>query len=238
MNSLSNKTVVITGGGRGIGRAAARQFARHGARVVVASRTQAELKATEEQIKSEGGAVVTQVCDVAQSSDVKALFDVAEKVFSAPDVLINAAAIFFNRPAAAMTDDEWRRIFDVNVHGTFWACREAFRRMAGRGGSIVNIASLSGIRATEKFPGFAAYTASKHAVIGLTEALAVEGRPLGIRVNAIAPGAVDTAMLRQAGTGLKGASPESIAPTILFLADAMQSGPLTSSIVEIYCNEQ
>jgi NAD(P)-dependent dehydrogenase (short-subunit alcohol dehydrogenase family) len=237
MSWLKGKTAIVTGGGRGIGRATALGLAAEGARVVVASRTATEIAETESLIRKAGGVAAAVACDVADSRAVARLFDEATRLYGIPDVLVNAAAAVLSKPVAETTDDEWRRLMAVNVDGVFWCCREALRRMAGRGGAIVNVSSLAGIRGTEKFPGLSAYTTSKHAVIGITEAVAAEGRPLGVRVNAVAPGAVDTAMLRAAAPQFVAATkPADIAPTLVFLADTGRSGPLTGSVVEVHCN--
>jgi NAD(P)-dependent dehydrogenase (short-subunit alcohol dehydrogenase family) len=109
---------------------------------------------------------------------------------------------------------------------------------AGNQGTLVNLTSLSGVRGPEKFPGSSAYVVSKYGVLGLSEILAVEGRPHGIRVNSIAPGAVDTVMLQKAAPFLKTTTtPDDIARTILFLADNAQSGHITGANLEIFSNE-
>jgi 3-oxoacyl-[acyl-carrier protein] reductase len=127
----------------------------------------------------------------------------------------------------------------INVRGSFLCAKEAFKHMkvGKRGGSIVNISSLAGIRGTEKFPGLSSYTVSKFAVIGLTESIAVEGKPHGIRANCIAPGAVKTRMLKEAAPELKTTTkPEDIAKTVLYLCDDTWSGHLTGSLVEVFSN--
>jgi len=127
----------------------------------------------------------------------------------------------------------------VNLRGPYLCCRAAFRVMNSSdpsGGSIVNVASLSGVHGPEKFAGLSAYNASKAGLIALGDSLAVEGRASGIRVNTVSPGAVDTAMLRQAGHGLRAlATPEDVARTILFLASEA-SRPLTGANVELFSN--
>src|SRR5205085_7895921 len=147
--------------------------------------------------------------------------------------------VFSGGDFADLTTEAWDRVQAVNVRGAFLASREAFRRFRalGHGGAIVNVSSLGGVHGTEKFPGFTAYTVSKFAVIGLTETLAVEGRPHDIRVNCVAPGAVETAMKKEAAPFLRTrTTPEDVASVIRFLCDDEESGALTGAIVEIHSN--
>jgi NAD(P)-dependent dehydrogenase (short-subunit alcohol dehydrogenase family) len=125
------------------------------------------------------------------------------------------------------------------VRGVFLASRELFRRLAdlGHGGAIVNVSSLGGLRGVEKFPGFAPYTVSKFAVVGMTECLAVEGREAGVCVNCVAPGAVETRMLAEAAPFLKtSTSPDDVARTIAFLAEEGLAGKLNGAVLEIHSN--
>jgi NAD(P)-dependent dehydrogenase (short-subunit alcohol dehydrogenase family) len=127
----------------------------------------------------------------------------------------------------------------VNLRGAYLCARAVFQQMSRQdpmGGSIVNLGSLSGVRGPEKFPGLAAYNVSKAGVIALSDILAVEGKPYDIRVNAVSPGAVETAMLREAGHGLRAlATPEDVARMILFLASD-ESRPMTGANLEILSN--
>jgi len=238
---LQGKIAIITGGGRGIGAAAARLFAREGARVAIVSRSENELRSVVESIDRElgsGGAVAIPA-DVSREEDVVRLFRETQDWFGSLDILVNNAGAIVVSPIDEMTYGAWRHTLAVNLDGTFLCSREAFRRwkQAGKGGAIINISSLAGIKGTEKFSGFCAYTAAKHGVSGLTENLSVEGKALGIRVNGIAPGAVDTRMLREAAPFLRTETkPEDIAKTILFLADENQSGKVTGAVIEIHSN--
>ena len=157
----------------------------------------------------------------------------------APDALVCCAAILgqgsiYNDLDAA----RFAQVHAINVAGTFNTCRSAMRLWRERGihGDIVNVSSLGGLRGMQRFPGFAAYASSKHAVIGLTEALAIEGKPHGIRVNAIAPGTMRTAMTQQLGLE-PSTSVEDVVPTIEFLLDRTRSAPITGTTVEIHCND-
>jgi NAD(P)-dependent dehydrogenase (short-subunit alcohol dehydrogenase family) len=131
----------------------------------------------------------------------------------------------------------WDNVLAVNLRGTFLTCREAFRSMAARQrGVIINMSSLSGVKGVEKFPGLSAYNVSKSGVAGLSEILAVEGKPYNIRVCAVSPGAVETGLLRQAAPHLKASvTPADMAELLLFLAD--DSGrTLSGSNIEIFSN--
>jgi NAD(P)-dependent dehydrogenase (short-subunit alcohol dehydrogenase family) len=152
---------------------------------------------------------------VSNEDDVESLFDAAE----GPSVLVCAAGILERLLIEETTPELWRRTIDVNLTGAFLCCRRAFTAMrAAGGGRIVTIASLSGVYATEKFPGLAAYNVSKYGVVGLTEAVAVEGRDHGISAVCISPGAVDTEMLRQAAPHLKpGLGPHDVGRLIVQL---------------------
>lgn len=236
--SFSGKTAIITGGGRGIGAATAMLLAREGANVAILSRTEAELTGVCAEIRARGGQAEPVVCDVSDEDAVAAAFARVDSRFGGLDILVNNAGVIAQGTVDQMALSAFDQVLAVNVRGVFLCTQAAFPRMQKRGGgAIVNISSLGGIRGTEKFPGFSAYTASKFAVIGLTEAHAVEGRPLGIRVNAVAPGAIETAMLRSAAPGLAtDTKPEDVAPVIAFLADTERSRAVTGTVVEIFSN--
>lgn len=241
MGRFSNKVIIVTGSGKGIGLSTALQFALEGGAVALASRTGKELEAAKNLILKAvpESRVFTQVTDVSQEKEVEALFEGVEKTFGSVDILVNNAAVLINRKILSMSAGEWDQAMAINVRGIFLCSREFFRRCEkhGKGGSIVNISSLAGVRGTEKFPGFASYVASKFAVVGLTESLAVEGNTLGIRANCIAPGAVNTALLRREAPHLKTKTqPQDIAKTVLFLADAQESSSLNGSLIEVFSN--
>ena len=238
MSGLHGKSAIVTGGGRGIGAATARLLAREGAKVAVFSRSVNELFAVCDQIRAAGGVAEPIVCDIADEAAVQRAFAKVEDCFGGLDILINNAGVIAQGSVDQMSMTAFDRVLAVNVRGVFLCTQAAFPRMQRRGGgAIVNISSLGGIRGTQKFPGFSAYTASKFAVVGLTEAHAVEGRPYNIRVNAVAPGAIDTAMLREAAPGLATETkPEDVAPVIAFLADSEKSRAVTGTVVEIFSN--
>jgi NAD(P)-dependent dehydrogenase (short-subunit alcohol dehydrogenase family) len=240
MNTVHTEhpVALITGGGRGVGRAAAERFAAGGYHVVVCARTASDVQQTAQQIINQGGSVLGIKCDVSSASDVAALFDSTLEHFGRLDVLVNAAAILVKRAFADMSIKEWDQVMGVNLRGTVLCCQHAFRIMMRQGGgTIINISSLSGFPNIEKFPGLSAYNVSKYAVAGLSEILAVEGRPHHIRVLAVSPGAVDTEMLRQAGHDLKaGMTPEQFARILFFLASD-DAQPLSGVNIPIFSNE-
>lgn len=234
---FENKVAVVTGGGRGIGRATAEKLAAAGAKVVIAARTSDELNATSSAIIAAGGSCLPIRTDMASEDAIIKLFEVTQRTLGPVDILVNNAGMATVAHVRDMSASAWDQVFAVNVRAVFLCCREAFKSMTNRGGSIINISSLGGLQKYEKFPGISSYTASKFAVTGFTEALAAEGRALGIRVNAIAPGAVDTKMLRDTAPHLKtNTSPDQIADIIMFLADNARSGKITGDVLEIDTN--
>jgi NAD(P)-dependent dehydrogenase (short-subunit alcohol dehydrogenase family) len=221
--NISEKTypvALITGAGRGIGRAAAQHFAANGYHVVICARTVSQIQETAQSISARGGSVLGLRCDVSKAGDVGALFESALERLGRIDVVINAAAILIKQPFAQMRMEDWDKVMAVNLRGAVLCCRRAFDVMIpGGGGVIINISSLSGFPNVEKFPGLSAYNVSKYALAGLSEILAVEGQPYNIRVLTVSPGAVDTEMLRQAAPDLKpGMTPEELARILFFLA--------------------
>ena len=238
---FEGRTALGTGGGRGIGAATAALLAADGARVVLASRTVGELAATRERIAARLGAerVLAVPTDVAQETAIVALFEKTIERFGDFHILVNNAGLFAGGDFVELDIETWDRVQAVNVRGAFLASREAFRRLRalGHGGAIVNMSSLGGIRGTQKFPGFTAYTVSKFALVGLTESLAVEGRPLGVRVNCVAPGAVETQMKEAAAPFLRTlTTADDVARTVRFLCDDDESSALTGAVIEIHSN--
>ena len=194
---------VVTGGSGGIGRAVIAELRERGWDTVSLSRREG--------------------CDVSNEQEVAAAFARLPHL----DALVNAAAILTKRPFVDLTAREWDEHLGAGLRGAFLCSREAFRRMA-QGGTIVMVSSLSGVAGAEKFPGMAAYVAAKSALAGLTEALAVEGRGAGIRVNAVSPGAVDTPMLVRAGVGGPKLQPRDVAGVIAWLCSP-ESAPLSGA---------
>jgi NAD(P)-dependent dehydrogenase (short-subunit alcohol dehydrogenase family) len=218
---LAGRLALVTGASRGIGAATAEALAAAGARVVLAARDRKALEAVAQTIRDKGGDARAVPTDVARPADVDTLFAAVDRVGPLA-ALVCAAAVLRSAPFEDTTSEIWERTLAVNLTGSFLCCRAAFGAMRAAGeGRIVNIASLSGVYATEKFPGLAAYNVSKYGVIGLTEAIAVEGKPLGISAICLSPGAVDTQMLRDANPELRpGLTPDDVARLIVALLDS------------------
>jgi 3-hydroxybutyrate dehydrogenase len=191
---LSNRIALITGGGRGIGRAIALAFAREGARVAVAARTAEQVEHVAQEIETEVGTkALALVCDVSNRASVEKLFvDARADLGRDPDILVNNAGMAESAPLLKTDDELWHRLLAVNLSGTFYCTRAALPAMLGNGwGRIINVASIAGKTGA---PYIAAYSASKHGVLGLTRSVALEVASKGITANAICPGYVDTDM--------------------------------------------
>jgi NAD(P)-dependent dehydrogenase (short-subunit alcohol dehydrogenase family) len=218
---LAGRLAVVTGASRGIGAATAEALAAAGARVVLAARDRETLDGVVTRVRDAGGEATAVATDVSSATDVERLFD-AVQAAGPLAALVCAAAVLTPARFTETTAEIWEETLGVNLTGTFLCCRAAFAAMrAGGGGRIVNIASLSGVYATEKFPGLTAYNVSKYGVIGLTEAIAVEGKELGISAICVSPAAVDTEMLRRANPALRpGLTPDQVAGLIVALIDS------------------
>lgn len=191
---MSDQVVIVTGGGRGIGRAICQRFAEAGAKVLAAARSQDELAETQRLVETAGGVCRVMKTDVTRIDDVDALVAMAVREFGAVDVLVNNAGAAPNGPMDSFDPATFDRMVAVNVNAVFYTCRAVWPIMRERGGGV--IVNISSVAAINPFPGFAAYAASKCFVNGLTNALAKEGAEHGIRVYGVGPGAVDTQMLR------------------------------------------
>jgi 3-hydroxybutyrate dehydrogenase len=190
--SLKGRGAVITGGGRGIGRAVARALAERGASVVVSARTTKEIESVAAELAAEGHTAHAVPCDVSDESSVGAMAAAAIEWLGSVDILVNNAGIAPSNPVKRVTLEEWNRVLGINVTGTFLCTRAFLPGMLERSwGRIINVASVAGLRGSKYI---STYCASKHAQIGFTRAVADEVADKGITVNAICPGYVDTPM--------------------------------------------
>jgi NAD(P)-dependent dehydrogenase (short-subunit alcohol dehydrogenase family) len=221
---FENKVVIVTGAAGGIGAATARRFGAEGARLVLADHDDAGVQAAAEALR-QGGArdVLALRCDVGAERDVAATVEAACARLGRLDVVVNNAGVMIFKPIEAHTEDDLLRVLKVDLGGAFWFTKHAFLRCAP-GSAIVNIAS---IHAVETSPLVAAYAAAKAALLSLTRSAAIEGKPKGIRVNAVLPGAIETPMLRENPNIRSGAEtldpadvgrPEDVAAAVAFLA--------------------
>jgi len=228
---LSGRTALITGAGRGIGRATARLFAEHGADLIIVSRTGTELEKTADECRAMGAAVLAETIDLAEQDQIVRLFKKIQKQCKTLDILVNNAARFSSGLMKDYPPDEFRLMMETNVTAPFYLARKTAALMdRSKGGAIVNVSSFSGCFGVEKFPGFGAYNIGKYGLWGLTEILALEFKELNIRVNQISPSGVDTAMFRKAvPPGVEAdLTPEQVADKILYLVSE-ESAPLTGA---------
>lgn len=241
---MSTPVILITGALTGIGRAAALAFAREGAAVVVSGRRQAEGERLEAELRGLGAEAAFVAADVRHEDDIRRLVDQTVARFGRLDVAVNNAGTEGQPgPLTSQTSESYAAMFDTNVLGTLLSLKHELRVMQPQGaGSIINISSTMGERGAATL---SLYTASKHAVEGLTKSAALEAAPFGVRVNAVAPGPTETAMLdRLTGTADKkaafyaavplkrGAKPEEIADAITFLGSAKASF-VTGQIIRV-----
>lgn len=231
---LSGKLAIVTGAGRGIGATIAETFARAGADLVIADINENSARKIAEKTQQIGRNVLVVKTDVASPADVDRLFETVRAKFGGVDILVNNTGIWFRRPFLEITDSEWDNVLSVNLKGTFMCSQRAARMMmTKRTGCIINIASHAGIFYS-RGQGVH-YAASKAAIVQLTRVLAFELGPLGVRINAIAPGGINTSSSTTASQvdfpasqeavsfnplGHRGTS-EDIAHAALFLASRM-----------------
>jgi NAD(P)-dependent dehydrogenase (short-subunit alcohol dehydrogenase family) len=240
---LTGKVAVVTGGNRGLGQAFAHALGEAGASVAILARNTEKSAEVVDELGDKGIAAAAFEGDVARHADVERAAGEIRERFGRVDVLVNNAGACIHRPALEVTQEEWKEVLDVNLTGVWNGCQVFGRGMVDAGGGvIVNVGSMSGdiVNRPQWQP---AYNASKAAVHHLTRSLAAEWAPLGVRVNAVAPGYVVTDMTPIDRPEFKrywiddapqqrGAAPEEIAPSVLFLASPA-SGFMTGSILTI-----
>jgi 3-oxoacyl-[acyl-carrier protein] reductase len=193
MKRLMNKVAIVTGSSSGIGKAIALTFAREGARVVVAARRALLCERTVDQIRKDGGEAMSIVTDVTDERQVDRLITETVSRYGRLDILVNNAGIGGGSRIADTSTEAFERVINTNLRGTFFCARAGFRQMmAGGGGTIVNMSSVAGVDA---WAGTGTYSASKHGIMGLTKAMADEGRHHGIKVCAICPAGVADALV-------------------------------------------
>ena len=212
---LKGQVAIVTGAGRGIGKAIAAALVENGATVVLAARTAGQIEAVAQEL---GERCLPLVTDIAQESSILELFNFVDSRFKKLDILVNNAGIGLFGPFKDFSTQDYDRILQINARGTYLCCREALKRMVPtRSGAILNISSVVG------FKGYidqSAYAASKHAVVGMTKTLVAEAQPYNIRVSLIHPGGTDTGLVVDARPDLDRSvlmRPEDIAQGALFL---------------------
>ncbi|MCX7922531.1 MAG: amino acid adenylation domain-containing protein [Clostridia bacterium] len=227
---LEDKVVIVTGGGRGIGRSIALSMAKEGANVVIISRTKEQLEQTAQEMQKLGVKAMFISADVSNLSDVNNAVDKILRQFGRIDVLVNNAGITKLASINDIEPDEWRKIIEVNLFGTYNLCKAVIPHFVQKNqGKIINIGSDSSFIG---YPLMSAYAASKHAVLGLTKSLAEELKLHNIQVNAICPALVDTDMAPQALKS-RAIPPEKISDTAIFLASSM-SDYITGEAIKVY----
>ena len=211
---LSNKTAIVTGGTKGIGRAIVEALARAGASVSLCGRTEDTARQAAKEVAEQTGAhVLGNSLDVRDEQAVKEYFESLDSQFEQIDVLVNNAGIGIFSPVAELTFQNWKDTLETNLSGVFYCCREALPRMKkSGGGAIVNISSLA---AKNPFAGGAAYNASKFGLNGFSEAMMLDHRKDKIRVTSIMPGSVDTDFGRSTERADWKIAPEDVAEVVL-----------------------
>jgi 3-oxoacyl-[acyl-carrier protein] reductase len=234
--ALASKTAIVTGASRGIGRAIAEAFAAAGARVAICSRAadadgKKRLADTAQEIeRAFGSPVLFLPCDVARMQEAEKLHVAVSQALGVPDIVCNNAGTVVRARLDELGEADWDAVIGANLKGTFNVTRVFLPEMrARRSGRIINIASISGRQGTARLT---AYCAAKHGVVGLTRALAEETRDIGVRVNAICPGSVDTDMLVGSGFPPRMA-PSAIANVAVYLA-AYAPDALTGACVDVF----
>jgi NAD(P)-dependent dehydrogenase (short-subunit alcohol dehydrogenase family) len=235
--NMTNQTAMVTGAGRGIGRAIALAFARAGANLVLLSRTAQEVSSVGSEVEALGCKALVFCADVGNGKDILRVTKEAASVFGGIDVLVNNAGIALAKPFLETTDDDWDKTLNTNLRGAVNCIRAVLPGMIERGsGRIINIASGAGLRG---LPNDTAYAASKAGIVALTFSLAGEVNNAGVRINVICPGPVETRQLQQSGNkdlvlklGNAAMQPEDVAGAAVFLASGL-SGDMNGQVINV-----
>jgi 2-hydroxycyclohexanecarboxyl-CoA dehydrogenase len=232
---FKNRTVLVTGAGRGIGRSVALRFAEEGARVALVARTEKELLETESQLRKQGASCLSFPADITSRGSADACVRATEKELGPVDVLVNNAGVFLWKPFLQLTPEEWELVLSTNLTGAANFCRAVLPGMVERRrGRIVNVASIHGMRGEANL---AAHSAAKFGLVGLTQSLAREFREHNIAINAVCPGTVEN-KIDETGTEERRAPlaeklwPRDVARTILFLASD-DAAAITGATLEV-----
>lgn len=231
MGRLDGKIALVTGGGRGIGRAIALALAGEGCGVAVASRTKCEIDLVASEIENLGSRGLAVTTDVSEPAEVNRMVEEILELFGRIDILVNNAGIAIFKPLLELTQEDWDRTMAVNLRGAFLCAQKVAEvMMEQRSGTIINICSSASRKA---YPNQIAYVASKHGMLGLSKGLSLELKPYGIRIHAICPGGVDTRLTADARPGTDRSDwmqPEDIAHVVLMLLTQSER----ATIDEIY----
>lgn len=215
---LKNRFALVTGASRGIGRGISLILADSGVHVILTSRSMDKLQKVKEEITSRGGNATVIPADIAKEQDIKTLFKIIKDKFGRLDIVINNAGIGIWGKLVDFSIEDFDKIMNINVRGTYLCCQQAMKMMIPqKNGYIINISSVVGFKG---YPNQSAYTASKHAIMGLTKSLAVEAQEHNIRISAILPGGVETDLSVKARPDLDRSLlilPKDIAKTVLYL---------------------
>jgi len=265
---LKNKVAIVTGARKGMGRTHALKLAREGVKVVVSDISEEDCQKVVEEIKKAGGKAMAVKCDVSKKKEVEGLVKKTVDKFGKVDILVNNAGICQFKPFLELTEEEWDRTLDINLKGYFLCAQAVSKEMAKQksparnasparsdavssgehseagGGVIINIASVAMGQVGVGFPNIVHYCASKGGIVGMSEALALELAPLGIRVNVISPGMIETPMIdpiKQDPKTMEGlmsrvplrrfGKPEEVSDLVLFLASEASSYMTGSTVV-------
>lgn len=246
MNSLKDKVAIVTGARRGMGRTHALILAEAGAKVLLADISKEECEEVVKEIEAKGGEAMAVKCDVSKKEEVDKMIETAIKKWGKLDIFVNNAGICQFKPFLDISEADWDKTIAINLKGYFLCAQAAAKKMAKqKSGAIVNIASVAMGQVGVGFPNLAHYCASKGGIVAMTEALAIELAPYNIRVNAIAPGMIETPMIdpvKQDKASMEGilarvplhraGKPEEVSQAVLFLASDASSY-VTGSVVVV-----